>query len=161
MSTSSPLPWSDAGWLQRPLQMWPMRTIVQSPAGTFQSSVPSAARWAVMSRTSPFGTTWSVCAGVVSSAHSWRTANVLAARLESIARASGRAASNLRAMGLFENVRRMARAVTGAGKVWKRSPWFPTPERAIGMRNDSRRVNDVPSADVSTWTTASPLQACP
>ena len=97
----------------------------------------------------------------MSRAHSWRTAKVLAERLESFARASGRAAINLRAVGLFENVMRIARAVTGAGNVWKRSPWFPTPERASGMRNDSKRVNDVPSADVSTSTTASPPQSCP
>ena len=114
-----------------------------------------------MSRTSLFGTVWSAPTTAVSRAHSWRTAKVLAERLESRARASGRAARSLRATGLFENVIRIARAVTGVGNVWKRSPWFPTPERASGMRNDSRRVNVVPSTDVSTSTMASPPQSCP
>ena len=120
LSTSRPTPWSEAGWLRRPLQMCAMRTIVQSPAGTSHLSVPSGAMRDVRSTTSFLRTTWSGAVGTALIAMSLRDPKVLATMSGMRILASGCASSILMSTVVVKTSL-TARAESGAGNGWKRS----------------------------------------
>ena len=161
LSTSSPTPWSEAGWFLCPLHTQPSRRIVHSPAGTSQSSVPSADIFSVMSRTPSLRTVSPAAAANASGTVSRRTANVLQLRSVSDSRDSGCASLMVSLIGLFTTVARSAFSVTGEEKRWYLSETSPPPLRARMTSNVSISRKPTPSSDASTFSVTAPLQSQP